>query len=63
MSLCDNNSGVRNHGPHTVSVTGTGTKIDAYPCPSPTIFKYEINIYWQIMKNKLKNKEYSLHST
>ena len=43
--------------------TGTGTKFGAYPCPSPTIFQYEMNIYWPIMKNKLTNKEHSLHST
>ena len=35
--------------------TGTGTKFGAYPCPSPTIFKYKMNIYWPIMKNKLTN--------
>ena len=43
--------------------TGTGTKFGAYLSPSPTIFKHEMNIYWPIMKNKLTNKEYSLHST
>ena len=44
-------------------VTGTGTKFGTYLSPSPTIFKHEMNIYWLIMKNKLANKEYSLHST
>ena len=43
--------------------TGTGTMFGAYPCPAPTIFKYEMNIYWPSVKNKLTNKEYSLHST
>ena len=29
--------------------TGTGTKFGAYQCPSPTIFKYEMNIDWPII--------------
>ena len=43
--------------------TGTGTIFGAYPCSAPTIFKYKMNIYWPIEKNKLTNKEHSLHST
>ena len=44
--------------------TGTGTMFGAYPCSAPTRFKYKMNIYWPIKKNKLTNKEiqYTLHS-
>ena len=33
-----------------------------YLSSSPTFLKYQIDIYWPIMKTKVTNNEYSLHS-
>ena len=41
--------------------TGKGTKFGGYLSSSPTFLKYEIDIYWPIMKTKVTNNEYSLH--
>ena len=36
--------------------TGTGIMFVAYPSP----FKHEMYIYWLIIKNKMKNNEYTV---
>ena len=46
----------------TVPSSGTGTKFVAYLSSSPTFLKYQMDIYWPIMKTKLTNNEHSLHS-
>ena len=44
------------------NLTGTGTKFGGYLSSSPTCLKYQMDIYWPIMKTKVTNNEYSLHS-
>ena len=42
--------------------TGTGTKFGGDLSSSPTFLKYQMDIYWPMMKTKVTINEYSLHS-
>ena len=50
------------HAKYARTCTGTGTKFGGDLSLSPTFLKYQMDIYWPIMKTQVTNNEYSLHS-